>query len=329
MNQGGKSKPTKRNSEFVASEEARSRAVRQLLAGLWRWVRRHLPVPEGSRDISLWVCQVSGLGALRLNGHNIETDQSHIEAEAVLRALGPEASPAKIRDKLAAADALKVGQHYRSMMAAASGSDFAKFDAAFTEVAKRAANLWTPGFEPPFALSFDAAVQINRALRATLVCAVLQRVHPLTLIARALKGEQEAVLNLVRADKLFLSDRCTQNIIRDAGLHNDQPFLGRLASAQKSQPRLGRKDLIHIYFNLLFILELAGQQLPTIDELQRLLDPEGREFGGLYAFERDLQRQRELWTQMWAEAISELPGLFSFYQSACPEPNQKAHRQCA
>src|SRR5271169_4115255 len=159
---------------------------------------------------------------------------------------------------------------------------------------------------------------MNRALRVTAVCTVLLRVHPLTLIARALKGDQEAVLELVKADKLFLSDRCTQNAIRDAGLRNDQPFMGRLASAQKYQPRLRRRDLIHIYFSLLFLLERAGQPLPRIDELQRLVDSEGREFGGIYAFERDLQRQREIWSQIWTEALSELPALLSFYASARP-----------
>src|SRR5208283_3061734 len=107
MNQDGKSKPTNRNSQFVASEEARSRAARQLLAGLWRSVRRQLPVPEGSGDISLWVCQLSGLGGVRLNGQNIETDESHIEAEAALRAVGPVASPEKISEKFGATNALK------------------------------------------------------------------------------------------------------------------------------------------------------------------------------------------------------------------------------
>jgi hypothetical protein len=318
MNQDGESKPTNRNSQFVASEEARSRAARQLLAGLWRSVRRQLPVPEGTGDISLWVCQLSGLGGVRLNGQNIETNQSYIEAEAALRALGPEASPEKIGEKFAAAHALKTSPCYQDMMAAAGGDDFATFDTAFTELANQAADLWAPGFRPPFPVSFDAAVQMNRAVRVTAVCSVLQRVHPLTLIARALKGDQEAVLDLVKADKLFLADRCTQNVIRDAGLRNDQPFMGRLASAQKYQPRLRRRDLIHIYFSLLFLLEWGGEPLPRIDELQRLVDPEGREFGGIYAFEKDLQRQRELWTQMWTEALSELPTLLSFYASANP-----------
>jgi hypothetical protein len=318
VDQDGKGKPTKRNSEFVASEGARSRALRQLLAGLWRSVRRQLPVPEGPGDISLWVCQLSGLGGVRLNGQNIETNQSHIEAEAALEALGPVASPEKIGEKFAATNTLKASPYYQGMMAAASGEDFAAFDTAFTELAKRAGNLWAPGFEPPFPVSFDTAVQMNRAVRVIGVCTVLQRVHPLTLIARGLKGDREAVLDLVKADKLFLMDRCTQNVIRDAGLRNDQQFMERLASAQKYQPRLHRRDLIHIYFSLLFLLEWVGQQLPRIDKLQRLVDPEGREFGGVYAFERDLHRQRELWTKMWTEALSELPALLSFYQSARP-----------
>jgi hypothetical protein len=205
------------------------------------------------------------------------------------------------------------------MMAAAKAGDFAAFDATYTEGAKRVAQLWAPDFTPPFPVTFDSAVQVNRAVRATVVCMVLLRVHPWTLIVRALQGEQNAVLNLVRADKLFLQDRCTQNVIRQAGLRNDVQFMARLAGAQQYQPWLYRRDLIHIYFTLLFTLELGGQPLPRIDELQRLVDPEGRVFAGLYAFEKDLQRQRELRHKMWGDALAVLPDLLSYYKSVRPE----------
>lgn len=83
---------------------------------------------------------------MRLNGQSIETDQSHIEGEAALRALGPAASPEKIGEKFAAANALKVSPYYQDMMAAASGEAFAAFDTAFTELAQQAGEI---DFIPP------------------------------------------------------------------------------------------------------------------------------------------------------------------------------------
>jgi hypothetical protein len=162
VKQGGESKPTKRNTEFVASEEARSRAARQLLAGLWRSIRRQLPVPDGSGGISLWVCQVSGLAALRLNGPSIESQQPHIEA--ALQALGPEASPEKISQKFAAANALKASPYYRDMMAAASGENFATFDIAFTEVIPlrtAGAAHWRPALVVASHLPFGAGSRLD------------------------------------------------------------------------------------------------------------------------------------------------------------------------
>ena len=155
-----------------------------------------------------------------------------------------------------------------------------------------------------------------RATRALFLCTALYGTNPLILIARAWRGERNAVLDLVKVDKLFLQDPCTQSVIRQASLQNDREFLGQLANAQRYQPVLRTRDLFHIYFYVLFLWEELGQALPRMDELQRLLDPRGTKFVGVYAFERDLQRCRAQFQEMLANGEAELSALQSFYGAA-------------
>ncbi len=139
--------------------------------------------------------------------------------------------------------------------------------------------------------------------------------HPLTLIVRAWSGDKEAVLELVRIDRLFLQDSSTAAVIRTAALRSDQPFMRQLALAQKDEPRLRRRDLIHIYLNVFFFLEFSGQKPPLIAELHRLLDPAGNIFPGLYAFERDFERRRKRFVEMFEEMDSQLPAIGAFYRT--------------
>ncbi len=318
VNPSGKNKPTNLKSRFVAPEQGRSRELRRLLAGLWLFVRRERPLPGLGGEISLWICQLHGLAWLRQSSGNTAEMGSYSEIGEALKIFGPELSPEEIKGKLAGSDAIQSDARFQSMIEAASSGDMTGFNASFQEIAKSMIDLWLPNFEPPFDLSFRTMLQMTRALRGTLVCTALHPVHPLILIARAWKGDKEAVLDLVRIDKLFLQDRCAQEVIRNAALRNDQQ-LDQLAKAQKYQPRLHRRDLLHIYFAVLFMLELVEKPLPRIDDLQRLLDPQATLFKGLYAFEKDLQRRRKRFTKMFAEAYSEFPALLSFYPSASPE----------
>ena len=92
-------------------------------------------------------------------------------------------------------------------------------------------------------------------------------------------------------------------------------MISSLSTLWRARKNISRRDLQHIYFDLLFLLEALGQALPRTDELQRLLDPQGVIFEGVYAFERDLQRQREHFIKMIAEAHAELPALLPLYSS--------------
>ena len=321
MNPSEKNKPTNRQARFVAPEGERSRTLRRFLAGLWIFVRKQRPVPEKDGDISQWICQLHGLAALRRTNGKATQDGSDLEMGELLRTFGPELSPEKMRGNLARSDAIQRDARVQGMIEAAKRGDSATFNAGFKEIAESMQEVWLPNFKPPFDLSLSSVLQMRRSLRAILVGTALYHVHPIKLIARAWRGDKSAVLDLIRIDKLFLQDRCTLKVIRDAALRNDQAFIDQLANAQKYQPRLRRRDLIHLYFQVLFVLELVGQPLPRTDELQRLLDPQGDIFRGCYAFERDLQRWREHFNKIFAEAYSEFPTILSFYQPASPKGN--------
>lgn len=49
----------------------------------------------------------------------------------------------------------------------------------------------------------------------------IHEVHPAMLIARASKGDRQATLDLIKVDKLFLHDRCTE---KDSQPHSLQWF---------------------------------------------------------------------------------------------------------
>jgi hypothetical protein len=102
-------------------------------------------------------------------------------------------------------------------------------------------------------------------------------------------------------------------VIREAAFQKDEVFLAALAQAQKMKIRVKRRDLIHIYMDLLFLLQMVGHELPKLYELQRLLDPTGRIFPGFYAFERDLQRRRDRFNRIFLEMESESSTILDFY----------------
>ena len=243
--------PTSRKAKFVAPEEARSRELRLLLAALLRFVRKERPLPGATGEISLWICQFWGLERMRQNGAEIEINGSNVPDAEGLRNLGPQLSPEIIKERTARSFAIQSDKRFKRMMEAAAGGDTAEFNTGFKAIMQALIDLWVADFKPPFELSFDVMRQIIRAFRTTLICTSLDRVHPVTLIGKAWSGAKPSVLALIRADKLFLVDRCTQAVIRNAGLENDQQFMNELARAQGYQPRIRRRDLLHIYFDLL------------------------------------------------------------------------------
>ena len=156
-------------------------------------------------------------------------------------------------------------------------------------------------------ISVGTVRQMLRAFRALVVCLQLHKTHVLTLIVRASKGQRQAVLDLVKVDRMFLHDPCTEAVITQAEMLNDHNFLDQLTRAQEYRFKPKMRALHHLYFHLMFMIEHFGVPLPkTRLELLRILDPHGTEYKSLESFERDLQRQREDFWQMLADAEREL-----------------------
>jgi hypothetical protein len=135
-----------------------------------------------------------------------------------------------------------------------------------------------------------SAIECCELLRATQVAMrvlVWYRCSPLELIDRARRGDQEAVLDLVRIDRLFLVDSCTQDVIRRAVLENDNSFTSRLGRIE--QPKFGRRHACEWYF---YTLAIFGLQ-PPLDRLRLVIDPEDKAFPKLYDFSKCFERRRK------------------------------------
>lgn len=317
MKQDEKNKPTNARSKFVGLERIRSRFIRQFLAVLVRFFRRMPPqLPSLSRDLSLWICDIHGLG----QASPIAEPDRALESRKVemLRQFTPEMNPETVRQKTASSKAIASEAGVPQLIETVRQGSGTKVNKDFEKMLQKLLKIWLPALELPFEFSLVNVLAYIRAARALFLCTALQGTHPLILIARAWRGDQQAVIDLVKVDKLFLQDRCTQGVIREATLQNDQQFLDELAKAQAYWPTVHTKDLIHLYFYVLCMWEAMGQTLPRIDELQRLLDPNGTKFKGVFGFERDLQRRRQEFREMLAQGDAEIPTLLSFYSSTLP-----------
>jgi len=135
-----------------------------------------------------------------------------------------------------------------------------------------------------------------RAGRAGALCLVLYKSHPVSLIGRARSGNREAVLKLIKIDKLFLTDSCTADVVRGAELLNDDPFLSRLARAVTYKPRITWRQGCRMY---LYVLLSWGGAIPTLPKLQLRLDPEGTRFRTFGAFQKFVERSRKEFAKMF------------------------------
>jgi hypothetical protein len=307
-----KNEPTSSHTKTVASEKQRSRALRGFLAGVLRFIRRDTPLPPIKGDLSSWILQLHDLGGAEVTQEpNQGTPGAQIMPPLAMwmeQLAGPELDPRKIESALAKTEKVKDRRTTKELKSLLH-EDKREFESQFGQRAREALGIWAvPEGLPaiPQLLSFEGLLKMLRAAHALAVCLAIHEVHPLLLIARASKGDQRAVLDLIKVDKLFLHDSCTEKTIRDAELRNDYPFLQQLARAQTYQPRLRVREVQHLYFYLLFFLEQEGKmRLPAGHKLWRILDPRAREYDSLDAFERDFQRRRKAFARMLGDIAAE------------------------
>ena len=143
---------------------------------------------------------------------------------------------------------------------------------------------------PNWKLDVLEFLETLKAAQVAFRCLALYKTTPILLVERARQGDQRAALDLVKLDKLFLTDACTQEVLRKAALENDCGFSGKLSGAIEYKAQFTRRHAFQVYFYGLFAL---GIELPLVFKLQMTLDPEGSEFPGDYGFERFFQRRRK------------------------------------
>ena len=117
--------------------------------------------------------------------------------------------------------------------------DFERLKISIEKMATKA------GFSEFSALALFASL---RAVQAAMRCLVWYRISPLVLIEKARKGDRDATLDLIRIDRLFLVDACTQNVLRQVSMGNDKAFTARLGRIESARPKFGRREACEFYF---------------------------------------------------------------------------------
>lgn len=267
-----------------------------------------------SGDLSSWIFQLHGVKTNDAR-HKLEGASSGVPSVSSLtkwmaKIAGPESDPRKTRAVIAKLQDIKDSRTSQELTSLYR-ENRAAFDSEFKRQAlkvKDVANI--PDGLPALSgfASSEESLKMLRANRALAMCLSLHEAHPLSLMARAAKGDRQAALDLIKVDKLFLHDRCTENLIKKAELQNDRAFMKQLARAQIFVPKLSTREIQRLYFYQLFLMEQAGVQLPTQHELWRILDPRGRQYRSLSAFERDFQRRRKAFERMLDEVSAETKG---------------------
>jgi len=134
-----------------------------------------------------------------------------------------------------------------------------------------------------------ALLAITRAAQTVYRCIARYRVSPIQLIERARMGDRRAVLELIKLDKLFSQDSCTQSVLRKALLSSDKSFNDQVARAQLFNPSFSRRHACEVYMVFLAVLRI---NLPPLHKVRAIIDPDGKEFLGLYAFEKCFERRK-------------------------------------
>jgi hypothetical protein len=297
--------PTTSRGKIVASKEEKSRSLRAMLLTSLRSLKKEVRLPATvTGDLSSWILCLHGIGTDRADQEPNPSAPVLPTEESLTKWMAQIASPKTERSgtKAAIAELQKANEFpTRQDLALLYRDNRQEFDSQFKRQASKVKDVADiPDGLPALANfeSFEDSLKLLRATRALAMCLSVHEAHPLSLIARATRGDRRAALDLIKIDKLFLHDSCTQHLIKKAELQNDHAFMKQLARAQTYETRLSVREMQRLYFYQLFLMEQRGISLPTQHELWRVLDPQGRQYRSLSAFEKDFQRRRKAFEWM-------------------------------
>src|SRR6266849_1957469 len=303
---------TTSRSKVVASPSERSEFLRSSLAGLLRFIRKKRLWPEVQGDLSSWIFFMHGFKEKK-PGLEDALEPRYGEC-AIVEAvkfmdelLGPGMDLR--RTEKAMGQSQKISEEkVPGIVEAHRRGTLTGFHSMLSESMSDIVAAWgiPSDISQGMDLSLDRVVKTMRATRATLGCVALHNEHPFVLIPRAQRGHRQAVLDLVKADKLFLHDSSCTGVIRAAELQDDHKFMEQLKRALEYEPRIRLREVQHVYYYILVMIEQQGIPVPALDELWQVLDPVGTEYPSLSAFARDFQRRREDFLKIVSSAEAEV-----------------------
>jgi hypothetical protein len=305
MEKPKQNEPTFPTPILVGSGPAVDRAADFLLTAL-EWVLREdgagllYPI-EG--EISNWIEQLWAkpyqAGSSTVPVTTNMTAERDVLRESLALIVDPRNEEEKQIAQLLGGISLEEVQRFSSALHSNNGPGI---EAVQSEIVDRLGKQITEGLTPSRVSAFASMVGRCRAGRAAAHCLVLHKTHATVLINRARRGDLQAVLNLIKVDKLFLTDSCTAKVIRQAEFQNDRPFFKQLARAITYKPQLGWKKGYRLYLYALFAMAVP---LPSLAMLHLRVDPQGTRFRTSAAFERFVERCREDFDKIQADLLGQ------------------------
>jgi hypothetical protein len=298
MTDQAKGKPTGLGPIFVGSGMAADAAAEFSLTMLdWLLREEEVSLPGGAEgEISAWIKELFAK-PVQLELHRVSEHQRGAIQREVMREAGEGFADPRRREEVqitAQVGNISVEDTQRLMAALQQGnlSAFQQVRSEMVEALNQKLGKELTGEGLATLLALGARC---RAGRAAALCMAVFKAHPLSLIAQARGGDREAALQLIKVDKLFLTDGCTANIVRQAELQNDHSFLARVARSVRYRARTNWRQGCRLYLYALISFEFP---MPNLVRLRLRLDPEGTRFSSDKAFEKFVERTRKEYAGM-------------------------------
>jgi hypothetical protein len=93
-------------------------------------------------------------------------------------------------------------------------------------------------------------------------------------------------------------------VIRRAELQNDRIFFGRLTRAVTYKPKTNWRQGCRLY---IYVFCMLGVEMPSLTALWLRVDPDGKHFASIGAFEKFVERSRKEFDQIQIRVIVDNP----------------------
>jgi hypothetical protein len=293
MTDQAKGKPTGLGAIFVGLGSGPDLAAEFSLAMLDRLLKEEeLSLPGATEgDISAWIKEFFAK-PVQFEPHRVSEHQKGVVQREVMRAAGEVFADPRRREEVQMTSRLAniSLEDMQRLMTALQQGDLSAFQQVRSDVVKALAQGLGKQMTGEGLATLLALGARYRAGRAAALCMAVFKAHPLSLIAQAEGGSRKAVLQLIKVDKLFLTDGCTAKVIKQAELQNDHSFLAQVARSMRYRVRTNWRQGCRLYLYMLVSLEFL---MPNLVKLRLRLDPEGKRFRSEQAFEKFVERTRK------------------------------------